>query len=115
MKFRFPVVIIDEDFRSENTSGLGVRALAKAIEGEGLEVLGVTGNYFTFSFRRYIGATEVVWTPQLSTNLTSWEPADLTLHGSVNNGDGTETVTYRSATTPPGTRAFGQLKVLVGP
>ena len=42
MKFRFPVIIIDEDFRSENASGLGIRALAKAIEGEGLEVLGVT-------------------------------------------------------------------------
>ncbi len=42
MKFRFPVVIIDEDFRSENTSGLGVRALAEALEKEGLEVLGVT-------------------------------------------------------------------------
>src|SRR3990167_8021698 len=42
MKFRFPVVIIDEDFRSENTSGLGIRVLAKAIEEEGLEVLGVT-------------------------------------------------------------------------
>jgi arginine decarboxylase len=42
MKFRFPVVIIDEDFRSENNSGLGIRALAKAIEGEGFEVLGAT-------------------------------------------------------------------------
>ncbi len=42
MKFRFPVVIIDEDFRSENSSGLGIRALAKAIEDEGVEVLGVT-------------------------------------------------------------------------
>ncbi len=42
MKFRFPVVIIDEDFRSENTSGLGVRALAAALEAEGMEVLGVT-------------------------------------------------------------------------
>ena len=42
MKFRFPVVIIDEDFRSENSSGLGIRVLAKAIEEEGLEVLGVT-------------------------------------------------------------------------
>ncbi len=42
MKFRFPVVIIDEDFRSENTSGLGIRVLAKAIEEEGFEVLGVT-------------------------------------------------------------------------
>ncbi|MEN9843351.1 MAG: Biodegradative arginine decarboxylase [Pseudomonadota bacterium] len=42
MKFRFPIVIIDEDYRSENTSGLGIRALAQAIEAEGFEVLGVT-------------------------------------------------------------------------
>src|SRR2546422_11406225 len=42
MKFRFPIVIIDEDFRSENTSGLGIRALATAMEKEGMEVLGVT-------------------------------------------------------------------------
>jgi len=42
MKFRFPVVIIDEDYRSENTSGLGIRALAEAIEDEGVEILGVT-------------------------------------------------------------------------
>ena len=42
MKFHFPIIIIDEDFRSENTSGLGIRALAKAIEEEGMEVLGVT-------------------------------------------------------------------------
>lgn len=42
MKFRFPIVIIDEDFRSENASGLGIRALADALEAEGVEVLGVT-------------------------------------------------------------------------
>ncbi|MRW83711.1 lysine decarboxylase [Pseudoduganella sp. FT26W] len=42
MKFRFPIVIIDEDFRSENTSGLGIRALADAMEKEGMEVVGVT-------------------------------------------------------------------------
>jgi arginine decarboxylase len=42
MRFRFPIVIIDEDFRSENASGLGIRALAAAIETEGMEVLGVT-------------------------------------------------------------------------
>jgi arginine decarboxylase len=42
MKFRFPIIIIDEDFRSENTSGLGIRALAQAIESEGFEVVGVT-------------------------------------------------------------------------
>jgi arginine decarboxylase len=42
MKFRFPILIIDEDFRSENVSGLGIRALAQAIEGEGAEVIGAT-------------------------------------------------------------------------
>ena len=42
MKFHFPVIVIDEDFRSENASGLGIRALAKAIEDEGIEVIGVT-------------------------------------------------------------------------
>ncbi|MES2319013.1 MAG: Orn/Lys/Arg decarboxylase N-terminal domain-containing protein, partial [Pseudomonadota bacterium] len=42
MKFRFPIVIIDEDFRTDNTSGLGIRALADAMEKEGMEVLGLT-------------------------------------------------------------------------
>ncbi|HOU53443.1 MAG TPA: arginine/lysine/ornithine decarboxylase [Myxococcota bacterium] len=42
MRFHFPIIIIDEDFRSENTSGLGIRSLAKAIEDEGFEVQGVT-------------------------------------------------------------------------
>ncbi|MBL0089095.1 MAG: arginine/lysine/ornithine decarboxylase [Ideonella sp.] len=42
LRFRFPIVIIDEDYRSENTSGLGIRALAEAIEKEGFEVLGAT-------------------------------------------------------------------------
>jgi arginine decarboxylase len=42
MRFHFPIIIIDEDFRSENASGLGIRALASAIEQEGLDVLGVT-------------------------------------------------------------------------
>jgi arginine/lysine/ornithine decarboxylase len=42
IRFNFPIVIIDEDFRSENTSGLGIRALADAIQKEGFEVLGTT-------------------------------------------------------------------------
>jgi arginine/lysine/ornithine decarboxylase len=42
LKFQFPIVIIDEDYRSENASGLGIRALAAAIEKEGFEVLGTT-------------------------------------------------------------------------
>jgi arginine decarboxylase len=51
MRFNFPVFIIDEDFRSENASGFGIRALAEAIEKEGFEVIGVTryGDIASFS------------------------------------------------------------------
>jgi len=42
LRFHFPIVIVDEDFRSENTSGLGIRALAEAIQKEGFEVVGTT-------------------------------------------------------------------------
>ncbi|WP_028357609.1 arginine/lysine/ornithine decarboxylase [Brackiella oedipodis] len=42
MKFRFPIVIIDEDFRSQSASGFGIRALSDAIEAEGVEVLALT-------------------------------------------------------------------------
>jgi arginine decarboxylase len=40
MKFRFPVVIIDEDWRADSASGLGIRALAKALEDQQMEVVG---------------------------------------------------------------------------
>jgi arginine decarboxylase len=42
MKFNFPIIIIDEDFRSENASGHGIRALAEGIEKEGIQVVGMT-------------------------------------------------------------------------
>ncbi|WP_445396514.1 Orn/Lys/Arg family decarboxylase [Zobellella sp. An-6] len=42
MHFYFPIVIIDEDFRSENTSGSGIRELASAIEKAGMDVVGYT-------------------------------------------------------------------------
>ncbi len=40
MKFRFPIVIIDEDWKADSASGLGIRALAKAVEDQGWEVVG---------------------------------------------------------------------------
>ena len=39
MRFHFPVIIIDEDFRRKS-SGLASRRLAPAIEKKGLEVWG---------------------------------------------------------------------------
>ena len=42
MRFEFPIVVIDEDFRSENASGVGIRALTRALEEEGISIIGVT-------------------------------------------------------------------------
>ena len=62
MRFHFPVIIIDEDFRSENASGLGIRALAEAIETEGFEVLGVTnyGDLTTFAQQQSRASTFIL-------------------------------------------------------
>ncbi|MCP4636979.1 MAG: arginine/lysine/ornithine decarboxylase [Methyloversatilis sp.] len=62
MRFEFPVIIIDEDFRSENASGLGIRALAEAIEKEGLGVLGVTsyGDLTSFAQQQSRGSTFIL-------------------------------------------------------
>ncbi|MDA1339164.1 MAG: arginine/lysine/ornithine decarboxylase [Proteobacteria bacterium] len=50
MKFNFPIIIIDEDYRSDNSSGLGIRVLAKCIEKEDFEVIGVTSYIDLSSF-----------------------------------------------------------------
>ena len=42
MKFTFPIMIIDEDFGADNASGIGIRALAEAIENQGVQVVGAT-------------------------------------------------------------------------
>ena len=62
MRFNFPVIVIDEDFRSENTSGLGIRALAEAIEKEGLQVLGVTsyGDMSSFAQQQSRGSAFIL-------------------------------------------------------
>ncbi len=78
-----------------------------------ISVLGATANYFAYTFRRHIGATSVTWTPQFSPDLSAWQAADFTLHGSVNNGDGTELVTYRSTAPVSTSKGFGRLRAVV--
>jgi len=54
MKFNFPIIIIDEDYRSDNSSGLGIRVLAKCIEKEDFEVIGVTSYIDLSSFAQQL-------------------------------------------------------------
>jgi arginine decarboxylase len=49
-RFHFPIVVIDEDFRSENVSGSGIRNLAEAITDNGVEVVGYTSYVDLTSF-----------------------------------------------------------------
>ncbi len=62
MHFHFPIIIIDEDFRSENASGLGIRDLAKALETEGWEVIGITsyGDLSSFAQQQSRGSAFVL-------------------------------------------------------
>jgi len=62
MKFRFPIIIIDEDFRAENISGSGIRDLAEAIETEGMEVIGLTsyGDLTSFAQQASRASTFIV-------------------------------------------------------
>ena len=66
LRFRFPIVIIDEDFRSENTSGFGIRALAQAIEKEGFEILGATSYGDLSQFAQQQSRASAFITPQSS-------------------------------------------------
>ena len=78
-----------------------------------ISVLGVTANYFTTTIRRHIGASSATWIPQFSPDLSTWQPADFTLHGSINNGDGTENVTYRTTAPVSTSKGFGRLRAVV--
>jgi hypothetical protein len=61
-------------------------------------VNGLTRPYLTFSYRRNDAAEGVSWHVELSTALDAWssDPGAVTYVGTVANGDGTSTVTWRA-------------------
>lgn len=67
---------------------------------ETLEVGNGDEEYFTISYQRNLASDDVRYEVQISTDLVNWVsgPGDVEFAHAVNNGDGTETVTYRSAT-----------------
>ncbi|MDB6151716.1 MAG: hypothetical protein JWL90_169 [Chthoniobacteraceae bacterium] len=73
---------------------------------------GIETSYFVFRFRRSIRGSDTDYFPSYSTNLAKWEPLIHT--GSVNNGDGTETVEYR-APSPATGNYFGRLLIEIFP
>lgn len=82
----------------------GRNLVAASIDEDGL---------FTVSFPRNSDATDAKISVEISGDLIDWAPAGamLTLDSVINNGDGTATVTYKSANpVAPGNRLFVRLR-----
>jgi hypothetical protein len=78
---------------------------------------GVPGNYMQFQFRRSLVADGCSFTVLLSEDATTWQsgPAVTTYVGTVNNGDGTATVTYRSTAAIDSSRPRMFMRLQVSP
>ena len=81
------------------------------------EVVDAGQRYYAYSFRRRVPDLGISYQPEIATDLTGWSsaPANLVPFGPPSdNGDGTETVTYRS-TVPSAnaTQQFFRLRVVV--
>ncbi len=81
---------------------------------QNLDVGGAFDDYFTFTFQEDLNATDVGMAVQLSTDMQTWNggPGFVEFVSSADNGDGTATVTYRTAGPVTGdTRIFLRLVV----
>lgn len=70
--------------------------------------------YLIFTFRRQLAADDLTFTPEISTNLTTWQSgvAHLIPMGETNHADGSATLTYRGINPfSPATPQFVRLKM----
>ncbi len=69
-------------------------------------------NYYALTFRRWKHSVDILYTPEISTDGQNWLPLTVQHGAAADNGDGTETVTFRSS-VPRSTavREFVRLRV----
>ena len=65
----------------------------------------------SISFRQLMAPGRLIYQIEESADLQAWDPITLNQTSSSPNGDGTETVTFSYAPSPP--RAFLRLKVIL--
>ncbi len=69
-------------------------------------------SYYGLTFRRWKNAVDISYAPEISADASGWEALTVLSGAPVDNGDGTETVTYRSAVPySAGARSFVRLRV----
>ena len=59
---------------------------------------GTDREYITITYQRNLAAADVIFEAQVSTDLVTWSILGTTYVSAAHNGDGTETITYRSTT-----------------
>lgn len=81
-----------------------------------LDEFNLPQDYLTLSYRRNLAADDIDFEVQIGSDLTNWSSLGVTLASSVPNGDGTETVTWRSITPIPlQTQEFIRVRVTTTP
>jgi len=69
-------------------------------------------SYYALTFRRWKHSVDILYTPEISGDAQSWTPLTVPHGPAADNGDGTETVTFRSSTPRSTTaREFVRLRV----
>jgi hypothetical protein len=108
---------------SENTDGDSLNNLGEYAFGTdprnggtgenamGWTTPGAPGNPPLFNLRRRAGITDVTYIFETSAGLGSWTPVGTAPVGTVNNGDGSETVTWQTPAPAPGARLFMRVRV----
>ena len=59
---------------------------------------GTDREYITITYQRNLAAADVIFEAQVATDLVTWSILGTTYVSAAHNGDGTETITYRSTT-----------------
>ena len=86
--------LLEHAFGSINGDA-GASPESQVVIGTGLLNEGTEEN-LTITFRRNLAADDVIITAEISSDLASWNSLGVQYVSSIPNGDGTETVTYRS-------------------
>ena len=86
--------LLEHAFGSINGDA-GASPESQVVIGTGL-LNGGTEENLTIPFRRNLAADDVIITAEISSDLASWNSLGVQYVSSIPNGDGTETVTYRS-------------------
>jgi hypothetical protein len=86
------------EYAAGSVATSGNQSNLPAIGSAEYNVNNTTDTYLTFTFTRSLNAGNVEMTPQVSSNLSTWQDGSvaMTYVGAHNNGDGTESVVWRS-------------------